>query len=86
MITTGQGLEQARIQPNNSKNWISIYEKFKINFGTKMILNGEVINNEVVELIKIYKFCFVHISIRLYLNDWKFEFQNMKTSNRILGS
>ena len=34
-----------------------------------MILNGKVINNEVVELIEIYKFCFVHISIRLYLND-----------------
>ena len=53
-----------------------------------MISNKKVINNKVVkvvEVIEIYNFYFGHVSIRLYFNNSKFEFQNMTTLNRILG-
>jgi hypothetical protein len=50
-----------------------------------MTSNGKVIILKVVELIQIYNFCFDHFSIRHCLDNLKFEFQNMRTSNRILG-
>ena len=50
-----------------------------------MISNENVINNKVVEIIKIYNFYFGHFFIRLCLNNSKFEFQNMRASNIFLG-
>ena len=50
-----------------------------------MISNENVINNKVVEIIKIYNIYFGHFFIRLCLNNSKFEFQNMRASNIFLG-
>jgi len=36
-----------------------------------MISNEKVVNNKVVELIKIYNFCFGHFSIRLLTKQFK---------------
>ena len=36
-----------------------------------MISNEKVVNNKVVELIKIYNFCFAHFSIRLLTQQFK---------------
>ena len=50
-----------------------------------MISNKNIINNKVVEIIKIYNFYFGHFFIRLCLNNSKFEFQNIRASNIFLG-
>lgn len=50
-----------------------------------MISNENFINNNIVELIEVYKFCFCYFSIRLSLNNSKFEFQNMRTLYKTLG-
>ena len=50
-----------------------------------MISNENVINNKVVEIIKIYNFYFDHFFVQLCLNNSKFEFQNMRASNIFLG-
>jgi hypothetical protein len=49
-----------------------------------MILNQKVMNIKVVQLIKIYNFYFDHLSMWLFLDNSKFEFQEMITSNNIL--
>jgi len=46
-----------------------------------MIPNEKVINCEVVELIEMYKFCFRHFSIPLYLNNSKFKFKIFELGN-----
>jgi len=50
-----------------------------------MIMNVKVINYKFLELTEIYNFCFDCFLIRICLNHSKFEFQNIKTLNRILG-
>ena len=49
-----------------------------------MILNEKVVNNKVVELIEAYNFGLSHFFIRIHLGNFKFEFQNLINSNRIL--
>ena len=49
-----------------------------------MISNGKVTKTKVVELIEVQNFYFGYFSIRLYLNNLKFEIQSLKSSNRIL--
>jgi len=50
-----------------------------------MISNENIVNNKVVKHINIYNFYFGHLSILLCLKNLKFEFQNIRTSNGILG-
>jgi hypothetical protein len=61
----------------NMETWNNILKEH-------MISNEKVINIKVVQLIKIYYFYFGHHSIWLCLNNSKFEFQEMTTSNNIL--
>ena len=49
-----------------------------------MILNEKVVNNKVVELIETYNFDFGYFFIRIRLGNFKYEFQNLINSNRIL--
>ena len=49
-----------------------------------MISNEKVINNKVVELIETYNFGPGHFFVRIRLGNFKFEFQNLINSNRIL--
>ena len=49
-----------------------------------MISTEKVMKIKVVELIKIYNFCFGHIFMSLNLNNSKFEFQQMIALNKIL--
>ena len=49
-----------------------------------MIMNVKVINYKFLELTEIYNFCFDCFLIRICLNHSKFEFQNIRTSNKIL--
>ncbi len=48
-----------------------------------MISNGKVTKTKVVELIEVQNFYFGYFSIRLYLNNLKFEIQGLRNSNRI---
>jgi len=50
-----------------------------------MTSNKKVINKKIEELIEIHNFCFSHFFIKLCLDNSKFEFQNFRTSNIILG-
>ena len=50
-----------------------------------MISHEKVVNNKVIEANDIYNFCIGHFSIRLCLNNSKFEFQNTRKANQILG-
>ena len=50
-----------------------------------MISNKKVTNNEVIKFIQIYNFCIDHFSIRLCMNNSKFNLQNKRILNRILG-
>ena len=69
-----------------------LFEKIQISnltnsnvvFHDKMISNEKVVNYKVLELIEIYNFYFGHFSIELCLNNSKFKFQKMTTSNKIL--
>jgi hypothetical protein len=47
-----------------------------------MISNKNVINYKVVDIIEIYNFGFGAFSMWFCLNNSKFEFQNMRISNR----
>ena len=49
-----------------------------------MILNENVVNNKVIELIETYNFGRGHFFIQIRLGNFKFEFQNLINSNRIL--
>jgi hypothetical protein len=50
-----------------------------------MNLNKKVVNNKLTELIEVYNFYFDYFSIRLCLNDTKFEFHNTRSSSIIFG-
>ena len=50
-----------------------------------MASNEKVVNNKIVDIIEIYKFCFRHFSMGVCLNNLNFEFQNLITSNINLG-
>ena len=49
-----------------------------------MISNEKVINNKVVDLIETYNFDIGDFFIQSRLCNFKFEFQNLINSNRIL--
>ena len=49
-----------------------------------MLSTEEVIKIKVVELIKIYNFCFGHLFMSLNLNNSNFECQEMTASNKNL--
>jgi hypothetical protein len=50
----------------------------------QMISTGKVMKIKVVELIKMYNFCFGHLFMSLNLNNSNFEFQEMIASNKNL--
>ena len=62
----------------------SIYKNFVQNFGGVNDFKSKVVNNKVVELIETYNFDIGHFFIQIRLGNFKFEFQNLINSNRIL--